>query len=118
MKKLLLILSVVWLAIAGCTKDPANGDQPQKEFSVFFVNDVHGQLQNFAKIKQIVESEQQKTNVIVACSGNIFSGNPAVDNYQDKGFPMIDVMNRVGFDVMAIGNHDFDYGPEVLKKRI
>jgi 2',3'-cyclic-nucleotide 2'-phosphodiesterase (5'-nucleotidase family) len=35
----------------------------------------------------------------------------------DKGYPMIDLMNRTGFTVSAIGNHEFDLGAEFLNKR-
>jgi 5'-nucleotidase/2',3'-cyclic phosphodiesterase and related esterases len=57
--------------------------------------------------------------VFVACSGDMFSGSPIVDNYKDaQGYPMIDVMNKTGFDVSVLGNHEFDYGPETLKDRV
>jgi 2',3'-cyclic-nucleotide 2'-phosphodiesterase (5'-nucleotidase family) len=82
------------------------------------VNDVHGQLDNFAKVKYIVDLEREKTNVILACSGDVFSGNPVVDNYTEKGYPIIDIMNQTGFDIATIGNHEFDYGIETLDERI
>jgi len=89
-----------------------------KNLTIFFINDQHGQLDNFSKIKYIVDQEKQSTNVILACSGDMFSGNPVVDFHSDKGYPMIDVMNRVGFDISVFGNHEFDYGQDVLKKRV
>jgi 2',3'-cyclic-nucleotide 2'-phosphodiesterase (5'-nucleotidase family) len=30
---------------------------------------------------------------------------------------MIDIMNKVGFDISVIGNHEFDYGEAILKDR-
>lgn len=89
-----------------------------KNLTIFFINDQHGQLDNFSKIKHIIDQEKLKTNVITACSGDIFSGNPVVDNYPQKGFPMIDVMNQVGFDISVLGNHEFDYGESILTDRI
>ncbi|HKL32839.1 MAG TPA: bifunctional UDP-sugar hydrolase/5'-nucleotidase [Tangfeifania sp.] len=113
----LILLFQVLILFFGCSTD-----NPQQEASqnltIFFVNDVHGQLDNFAKVKHIVDQEKETGNVILACSGDVFSGNPVVDNYTEKGFPMIDVMNQTGFDVAAIGNHEFDYGIEILKERI
>ena len=94
---------------------------PPKVFSnltIFHVNDQHGRLENFAKIKHIIDQERLTTNVLVLCAGDIFSGNPVVDNFPDKGFPIIDIMNRTGFDATVIGNHEFDYGEEALKKRM
>jgi 2',3'-cyclic-nucleotide 2'-phosphodiesterase (5'-nucleotidase family) len=88
-----------------------------KELTIFHVNDTHGRLDNFSKIKYIIDKEKEQTNVMVVCAGDIFSGNPVVDNYKNKGFPMIDLMNKVGFDVATIGNHEFDYGEAILKNR-
>jgi 2',3'-cyclic-nucleotide 2'-phosphodiesterase (5'-nucleotidase family) len=31
---------------------------------------------------------------------------------------MVDVMNAMGYDAAAIGNHEFDFGPEILRERI
>lgn len=93
-------------------------ESESENITIFFVNDQHGELTNFAKIKHIIDEEELKTNVIVACSGDIFSGNPIVDNHEQKGFPMIDLMNRVGFDISVLGNHEFDYGEDILKDRM
>ena len=91
----------------------------EKKVTLFFVNDQHARLDNFAKIKHIVDQEKENNTVFVACSGDMFSGSPIVDNYKDaKGYPMIDVMNKVGFDISVLGNHEFDYGQETLKDRI
>ncbi len=91
----------------------------ESELTIFFVNDQHGQLYNFARIKHIVDAERSENpNVLLVCAGDVFSGNPIVDQYKEKGYPMIDVMNRSGFDVVAIGNHEFDYGIGVLEERM
>ncbi len=117
LKHRLIILLLIILSVSGCKKDPGKtiNEDPTKNLTIFFVNDQHGQIDNFAKIKHIVDAERLKTNVIVACSGDMFSGNPVVDNYPEKGYPMIDIMNKVGFDITALGNHEFDYGEVNLK---
>ena len=117
MKKAFIFLLAVFI-IVSCSKDPDNGINPEKNLTIFFVNDQHGQLENFSKIKHIVDQEKQEGNVIVACSGDIFSGNPVVDNFEAKGFPIIDAMNQVSFDISVLGNHEFDYGEQVLKDRM
>ena len=58
--------------ILSCSKKddeqtPAPDPQAQN-LTIFFVNDVHGQIDNFSKIKYIVEQEEQHTQVIVAGS--------------------------------------------------
>ncbi|MDH3649770.1 MAG: bifunctional metallophosphatase/5'-nucleotidase [Saprospiraceae bacterium] len=116
-------LTLLFFLLIACSKDEPEDEipkvyEPSQALTIFFINDQHGQIDNFAKIKVIVDQERQKTNVILACSGDIFSGNPVVDNYSDQGFPMVDLMNRSGFDVCVLGNHEFDYGEDKLRDRI
>ena len=108
------------LILFSCSpKTDNNNDNIEKSITLFFVNDQHARLDNFAKIKYIIDKEKENHSVVVACSGDMFSGSPVVDNYTDnQGYPMIDVMNRVGFDISVLGNHEFDYGEETLKDRI
>ncbi|MFP4016315.1 MAG: 5'-nucleotidase C-terminal domain-containing protein [Halanaerobiales bacterium] len=92
------------------------------------INDTHGKIDSFAKITQFVketEDEYGEDNVFLMSAGDMFSGNPLVDQYDfisgeadKKGYPMIDLMNAAGFDLMVIGNHEFDYGQDTLNKRI
>ncbi len=118
MKKISIYLLAVIFLITGCSKENEVIQIEAKNLTIFFVNDQHGQLSNFSKIKYIVDLEKLETNVITVCSGDIFSGNPVVDNHPQKGYPMIDVMNRAGFDISVIGNHEFDYGESILTDRI
>ncbi len=116
MKRLVFILLVFFL-IVGCSKENIQ-ETGEKKLTIFCFNDVHGQIENFAKIKNIIDTERKKTNVIVTCSGDVFSGNPVVDNADMKGYPMIDLLNQIGVDVAELGNHEFDYGPSILKERL
>jgi len=124
MRRASWILLLIFTFLLDCSKSndesTPNPDIPSitKDLTIFYINDQHGQLNNFSKIKQIVDMERESTNVIVACSGDMFSGNPVVDNFPEKGYPMIDVMNRVGFDISVVGNHEFDYGESVLTSRM
>ncbi len=88
-----------------------------EQLSIFFFNDQHGQIDNFSKVKVIVDEAKSNGNALLVCAGDAFSGNPIVDQYEEKGFPMIDLMNQVGVDVAAVGNHEFDYGAKALADR-
>jgi len=115
LKKTYILLFALFLLIS-CKKD--NNEPIAKNLTIFFVNDQQGQIDNFSKVKHIIDKERQEADVIVTCEGDIFSGNPVVDNYEEKGYPMIDIMNKVGFDISVIGNHEFDYGVSILAERI
>ena len=118
--KIIIAYFLISIFFFGCSKNENNTEIPDntnQEITIFHINDQHGQLDNFSKIKYIVDAEKKLTNVLLVCGGDIFSGNPVVDNHPQKGFPMIDVMNAIGFDVSVIGNHEFDYGEIILKDR-
>ncbi|UII27139.1 bifunctional metallophosphatase/5'-nucleotidase [Fulvivirga maritima] len=95
-----------------------NPDASVDSLTIFFMNDMHGQIGNFAKAKHIIDQERESKDVLVLCAGDIFSGNPVVDLYDPKGEPMVELMNEIGVDVAVLGNHEFDYGIEVLKDRM
>ncbi len=86
---------------------------------ILHTNDMHAHINNFGKLAAYVEKTRaENKNVILVSAGDLFSGNPVVDQYPEKGFPQIDLMNKVGFRLNEYGNHEFDYGQEILAKRI
>lgn len=83
--------------------------------AIYSTNDVHGQLTNFAKIARYIEKDRiNYTHTLVLSGGDVFTGNPIVDQYPQRGLPMIDLMNQTGYQYAVLGNHEFDYGVEVL----
>lgn len=111
------IIAVLFFIFVSCSKDQIR-NQPDQNVTIYFFNDAHAQLDNFAKIKSIVDAKRETGNVIVVSAGDNFSGNPVVDNYPEKGYPIIEMMNKVGVDIAELGNHEFDYGPDVLAARM
>ncbi|WP_319590486.1 bifunctional UDP-sugar hydrolase/5'-nucleotidase [uncultured Draconibacterium sp.] len=118
MKTIWILLLCLVSALYSCNNNDPEPETPTQNITIFFVNDSHGQIDNFSKVKHIVDEEKLNSDVLLLSTGDMFSGNPVVDNYQPKGYPMIKLMNELDFDIMALGNHDFDYGPEILKERI
>jgi 5'-nucleotidase len=55
-------------------------------------------------------------NVIVLDAGDQFQGSLMYTTY--KGAVEAEMMEKIGFDVMAVGNHEFDDGPEKLAEFI
>ena len=110
------LLTILFISLGSC--ENRKKSTAESELTIFFINDNHAQIDNFSKIMSIVRESEEEGNVIIVSSGDMFSGNPIVDFYEEKGYPVIDLMNRVGFDVAALGNHEFDYGQEVLQERI
>jgi 2',3'-cyclic-nucleotide 2'-phosphodiesterase (5'-nucleotidase family) len=111
--KHILVLAIIFTLILSC-----NSGNQKKKITIFHVNDVHGQIKNMAKIKHIIDAQKEKNPTILVSAGDMFSGNPVVDNYKDPGYPMIDIMNQTGFNIAAIGNHEFDNGDSILAVRV
>lgn len=86
---------------------------------IYSTNDMHGNLYPFAKIAKYLKSEKAKhPHTLVVSGGDMFTGNPIVDQYPLRGFPMIEVMNQTGYQFAVLGNHEFDYGQKVLSECI
>lgn len=52
--------------------------------------------------------------VVLVSAGDILGGAPFFWLIQGGDAPEISIMQQIGYDVITIGNHDFDYGPDIL----
>lgn len=83
------------------------------------VNDMHARIDQFPQFISLVDSiRSEHKHVLLFSAGDMFTGNPVVDQYPEKGYPIIELMNIARFDATATGNHEFDYGQETLLKRM
>lgn len=93
--------------------ESAKSHQPDRQAAIFAVNDMHAAIDNFPKLAWIVDSlKAVYPDLLLVAAGDNQTGNPINDQFPEKGWPMIDLMNSVGFNVSAVGNHEFDTGPE------
>ena len=44
--------------------------------------------------------------------------SPSLLSGFDQGAHMVELLNRVPLDVFVMGNHEFDFGPDVAKERL
>lgn len=119
---LLVIFAALFGACAARTAGPAETattPPPDTEVRIviFHMNDIHAKINDFDKIAWRLEEERKKhSNVYFLNAGDNFSGNAVVDQYEPKGEPMLKLLELTKTDVLALGNHDFDYGQPILKK--
>ncbi len=86
---------------------------PERQAVIFAVNDMHAAIDNFPKLAYLVDSLKTiYPDMLLVAAGDNQTGNPVNDQYPEKGWPVIDLMNAVGFNLSALGNHEFDTGPE------
>ena len=72
-----------------------------------------------ARIKSAIDmqrSELSGQNILVLDAGDPFQGSLFYTTY--KGAAEAEFMEAIGYDAMAVGNHEFDDGPEGLAKFI
>jgi 5'-nucleotidase / UDP-sugar diphosphatase len=116
-----VLFSFMVLLLIACKPLKENAGAPDKTelLHLLYVNDMHGNIDNFPRFCFMVDSIRRiHKNVFLLSAGDLFSGNPFVDMHDKKGYPMIDLMNDAGFNLSALGNHEFDYGQEILNDRM
>ncbi|MGW0942120.1 bifunctional metallophosphatase/5'-nucleotidase [Streptomyces sp. NPDC002623] len=90
--------------------------------------DAAGNAQGLARISTLVNqirAEKGRENTLLLDAGDTIQGTPLtyyyakVDPITAKGgpvHPMAQAMNAIGYDAAALGNHEFNYGIETLRK--
>jgi len=114
----LSIVIIVFALFSVNANSYAQKSKKSTEIIILHTNDMHSKIDNFGKLAYLADS-LRKTHkyVFLVAAGDNFTGNPIVDMYPDKGFPMIELMNMLHFDATAVGNHEFDMGQELQNKR-
>ena len=109
MKKILsLLLAVVMVFGLMTAAFAADADLAGKTV-VLHTNDVHGQVDLYAKVAALKKDYEAKgADVILVDAGDYAQGTPYVSDSQGK--TAIELMNAAGYDVVTLGNHEFDYG--------
>ncbi|MBR4970061.1 MAG: bifunctional metallophosphatase/5'-nucleotidase [Alistipes sp.] len=87
------------------------------EFVILSTNDMHASLENMSRLATAVKECRDTVFTIVVDAGDRWTGNAYVDLAEGR-LPMIRLMNAVGYDVAALGNHDFDPGQKVLDEAL
>lgn len=97
------------------------------ELTILHINDFHGHLLptpgkdgkpgtgGMAYLAKMVSEERAKNpeGTLLLSAGDMFQGTPISNLFRGK--PVIEAMNRMGFDAMTVGNHEFDWGMEAFQ---
>ncbi|MGW0830020.1 bifunctional metallophosphatase/5'-nucleotidase [Streptomyces prunicolor] len=91
-------------------------------------SDAKGNAMGLARVSTLVNQirqEKGRRNTLLLDAGDTIQGTPLtyyfakVDPITAKGgpvHPMAQAMNAIGYDAAALGNHEFNYGIETLRK--
>lgn len=84
---------------------------------ILHTNDVHGAVNGYAYIAQLkADYEAKGAEVILVDAGDYSQGKTYVS--VTKGADAVTMMNAAGYDVVTLGNHEFDYGYAQLKENM
>ena len=106
---------------AGCAETRC-ADRPPVRVQLLSVNDVYvldpvAGRGGLARVATLVRAlERESPNTVFALAGDTLS--PSVLSTLRRGAQMIEGWNALGLGVAAFGNHEFDFGPAVLARRI
>ena len=113
----MLSLAVYSLIFCACS-DEINDkiqqpDLPTQPIVVLYDNDVHCSIDGYPMLVSLRNEWLSGTEYVstVSC-GDFASGGLA--GAISKGERIVEIMNNVGYDVVALGNHELDYGMEQM----
>lgn len=120
MKRKCLFISILVLflvILVGCNNASS---LPAEKLTIYTVNDFHGAIEEddgrygISRLGNYIMTakEERPNEVVVISAGDMLQGTGL--SYYDKGLSVIEMMNIIGFDAMAIGNHEFDWELETI----
>ena len=109
MKRLIIIL-IISLLLVSCSSK-------QDEVVILSVNDMHSHIELMPKLAYIADSLRSiYPDLLVVSAGDNRTGNVYNDKYPGgPNYPMVNLMNEMGFEVSALGNHEFDGGIDGIR---
>ena len=121
----LLIISLLMIT--------ATAERFRVHITILSTTDLHGNIypidyntnkpdaRGLARVATIIKQcRTENTNLLLFDSGDTIQGTPLafyhakIDNKPPD--PMMSVMNAIGYDAMAVGNHEFEFGLDKLNK--
>ena len=110
--KLTLVACAAILLITACQPKPK-----EQKLYIVSTNDMHANIDNFPQFAALMDSLRSvHPDLLLFSAGDNRSGNPINDRYAEPCKPMYELMNKVGFDLSTFGNHEWDGGPDGLRK--
>ena len=91
----------------------------QKDISVIYTSDVHCGLDDklgYASLAAYKKNLAKTNEVLLVDSGDFLQGDFV--GAISEGEYVIEVMNKVKYDIVTLGNHEFDYGISTMAKRL
>lgn len=124
--------------VEGRKKQAVVSNEKERNLTILGTTDVHGNIWDYsyedgkeasnglAKVSTYaneVRNEKGEDNVVMIDNGDIIQGTILTDDLYNlnpellkQEHPIIKAMNVIGYDSMTLGNHEFNFGQDVIKK--
>jgi 2',3'-cyclic-nucleotide 2'-phosphodiesterase (5'-nucleotidase family) len=122
-RRSLLLAAVLLLAACAAPRAPRASEEPL-HLVVLHTNDVHGQLaprrgegglrRLVAEIEKVRAGLGPEDALLLVDAGDWFQGTP--EGRVDHGGEFVALLGLVGYDAMAVGNHELDHGVAHLER--
>lgn len=122
---ILLSIGILGFSLCSCEEKEPVEDKPKEtgtvELAILEMNDVHGHVEqsssrggisNAAYLIDQIRKEKEYDNTVIIGNGDMLQ-ETAISRVS-YGRVVIDSMNEIGFDMMGIGNHEFDWEMDTL----
>lgn len=112
--KFTFLIATAAMLLGSCASDDVTPIEPtpslpQHNIVVMYENDVHCGVDGYAKFAALRSEFKAKTPyVTTVSSGDYVQGGDVGSMTSGEG--IINIMNKIGYDYVTIGNHEFDYG--------
>ena len=89
----------------------------KNDIVILYDNDVHCNVDSYEDMAALKKEMQEQSNYVSVVSCGDYLQRDVIGAIS-KGKAIVQIMNKVGYDVVAIGNHEFDYGVSRLKSLV
>lgn len=110
-------------SLVGFMKNPRVGSivnasaksvREELDLTILYTNDTHAHLKSIPRrFTAINKIRDEKEDVLLLDSGDVFTGSLFFNQY--LGQADIQFMNKIGYDAMTLGNHEFDKSSVTLR---
>ena len=115
-----LLMVLIWSAAAAA--------ESEHRLTILHTNDLQGRLHpepyfdeadwgGFARLAHLIKEQRsvRSDSVLIVDGGDALGDSPLAG--MDAGRMVVRLMNGMGYDALAVGNHEFDYGLDSLRIR-
>ena len=119
-KKELMLFGAIYSLLFGACSDKIGEsgenrlpDLPTRPIVVLYENDIHCTIEGYPMLVSLRNQCLSGTDYVSTVSCGDFSSGGLIGAIS-KGEGIVEIMNHVGYDAVALGNHELDYGMQQM----